>query len=221
MDAYEVGGQTFFNALYRWDDKRTPWLSRHGLTAAEYQAFFTEQTGKGFRLSNLTSYVEAGRVRYACIFEKKAGPAWIAYHGRTHAQQLAEVARLDKDGFGPVNVSVVSINGERSYAAFFEKDDGTSWRLHTALTPAQYEAKWEEEWKAGRRATYLSAYQHDGGVRFSAVFRTSRASPAGRHDLLVAQLGALIDEHVRAGRLTRCVAGYAVGGEARFGAVWR
>jgi len=76
-------------------------------------------------------------------------------------------------------VSVVSINGERSYAAFFEKDDGTSWRLHTALTPAQYEAKWEEEWKAGCRATYLSAYQHDGGVRFSAVFRTSRASPAG------------------------------------------
>lgn len=221
VDAYEVGGQTFFNALYRWDDKRTPWISRHGLTAAEYQASFTEQTGKGFRLSNLTSYVEAGRIRYACIFEKKAGPAWIAYHGRTHAQHLAEVARLDKDGFGPVNVSVVSINGERSYAAFFEKDDGTSWRLHTALTPAQYEAKWEEEWKAGRRVTYLSAYQHDGGVRFSAVFRTSSANPAGRHDLSVAQLGARIDEHVRAGRLTRCVAGYAVGGQARFGAVWR
>ncbi|MFN8716689.1 MAG: hypothetical protein ACK6DP_02995 [Gemmatimonas sp.] len=45
--------------------------------------------------------------------------------------------------------------------------------------------------------------------------------PGRRHNLTVAQLGALIDEHVRAGRLTRCVAGYAVGGEARFGAVWR
>ncbi len=75
VDAYEVGGQTFFSALYRWDDTRTPWISRHGLTAAECQAFFTERTGKGFRLSNLTLYVEAGRIRYACIFEKTAGPA--------------------------------------------------------------------------------------------------------------------------------------------------
>ena len=63
----------------------TPWVARHGMTAAEYQAEFDQWVGQGYRLTDVSGYNVNGTVRYAALWEKKAGPEWVARHGMSSA----------------------------------------------------------------------------------------------------------------------------------------
>jgi hypothetical protein len=226
LDGYEVSGLTFFNAIFRPRAGAPAWSARHGLTAAQYQSEFDTHTRDGFRLLNLASYLQGGQTRYACIFVKTAGPAWVAYHGLTADQHQARVNTLGADGFHPVNVSVVSIGGQRSYAAFWEKSNVGSWLLRSFLTGAEYQQQWNDNWAAGRRVAYLSACNHGGEPRFSAVFQQTgiegnEATTAGRHGLTASQYQTEYESRLGEGHLTRCVAGYAEGTSPRFAAIWR
>lgn len=226
VDGYEVSGQTFFNVIFRPRAGAPAWVARHGLNGAQYQDEFDKHTKEGYRLLNLASYLHAGQVRYACIFVKTAGPAWIAYHGLTADQHQARVNDLGPDGFRPTNVSVVSVNGQRSYAAFWEKKNVGSWLLKSFLTDDEYQQQWNDNWAAGRRVAYLSAYNHNGEARFSAVFQQTNiegneATTLGRHGLSSGQYQSEYETRLGQGYLTRCVAGYAAGASARFAAIWR
>jgi hypothetical protein len=226
VDGYEVSGRTYFNVIFRPRAGAPGWAARHGLTGAQYQTEFNTHTGDGYRLLNLTSYLSGGQVRYACIFVRTSGPAWIAYHGLTADQHQARVNDLSPDGYRPVNVSVVSINGQRSYAAFWERRNVGSWELRSFLTPDEYQQEWNDNSAAGRRVAYLTAYNHEGQVRFSAIFWQSNlegdeASTLGRHGLTSGQYQSEYQTRLGQGYLTRCVAGYAAGSSARFAAIWR
>lgn len=226
LDGYEVGGQTYFNVIFRPSAGAPAWAARHGMTAAEYQSEFNTRTGTGYRLLNLTSYLSGGQIRYASIFVKTAGPAFVAYHGLTADQHQARFDELGPQGYRPVNVSVVSINGVRSYAAFYEKKDVGSYMLKSFLTEAEYQQQWNENWAAGRRVAYLSAYNHNGAVRFSAIFQQTNiegneATTVGRHNLTSSGYQTEFDTRMSQGYLTRCIAGYADGASANFAAIWR
>lgn len=56
----------------------TPWVARHGMTGAEYQRQFDQWVGQGYRLTDVSGYNVNGTVRYAAIWEKSTGPAWVA-----------------------------------------------------------------------------------------------------------------------------------------------
>jgi hypothetical protein len=157
---------------------------------------------------------------------KTPGPGWTAYHGVTADQHQARVDELGPQGYRPVNVSVVSVNGHRSYAAFWEKKDTGSWLLKSFLTAAEYQQQWNDNWTAGRRVAYLSACNHSGDVRFSAIFQQTNiegnvATTVGRHGLTSGEYQSEYDSRLGQGYLTRCVAGYAAGGSARFAGIWR
>jgi hypothetical protein len=226
LDGYEVAGQTFFNAIFRPAAGAPAWAARHGMTGAEYQTEFNARTGAGYRLLNLTSYLHGSQVRYASIFTKTAGPAFTAYHGLTAEQHQAKFDALGPQGYRPVNVSVVSVNGVRSYAAFYEKKDVGSYRLKSFLTSDEYQQEWTANAAAGRRVAYLSAYNHNGTVRFSAIFQQTNiegndATTLGRHNLTASGYQSEYDTRLGQGYLTRCVAGYAAGNTAEFAAIWR
>ncbi|HKG20878.1 MAG TPA: peptidoglycan DD-metalloendopeptidase family protein [Blastocatellia bacterium] len=226
VDGYEVSGKTFFNVIFRPRAGSPAWAARHNLDGAGYQAEFDKHTKEGYRLLNLSSYLVGGHVRYACIFVKTGGPAWVAYHGQTAEQHQARVDSLGPDGFRPTNVSVVSVNGQRSYAAFWEKKNVGSWLLKSFLTENEYQQQWDDNSAAGRRVAYLSACNHNGEPRISAVFQQTdiegnEATTAGRHHLTSDQYQAEYESRLSQGYLTRCVAGYSLGASARFAAIWR
>jgi hypothetical protein len=226
LDGYEVANATFFNVIFRPSANAPAWVARHGMTGAQYQAEFNTQTGQGYRLLNLASYLSGGKIRYAAIFVRAGGPAWTAYHGLNAQQHQERFDDLSKKGYVPVNVSVVSIGGERSYAAFYEQKNVGSWRLKSFMTADEYQAEWNANWAAGRRVAYLSAYNHSGAVRFSAVFQQmniegNEATTTGRHGLTSSAYQSEYDDRLGDGFLTRCVAGYADGLVPRFAAIWR
>lgn len=222
VDGYEVKGKAYFNVIFR-PATSIPWAARHGMTGLEYQQEFNSFTKQGYRLSNLTSYVSGGAVRYAAIFEKRAGPAWRAYHGVDAKEHQAKFEAWTKEGYRPTNVSVTSA-GTPLFAAFYEKRDVGSFVHHSGLTAPAYQKAWTDNAKAGRSLAHVAAYQHGSSMRFSALFQQkveSNAGIVGRHNLTAAAFQVEFDKNLAAGYLTEMVAGYEVAAVARFAALWR
>ena len=223
VDGYDVNAKAFFNAIFRPADG-TGWIARHGLTGDQYQAEFNTQRKAGLRLMNLNSYLSGGALRYAAIFVKAAGPAWRAYHGRTADEHQALFDDWTAEGFRPVNVTVVSRLGQRSYTAFYVSADVGGFRLKSFLTPEEYQTEWTTNTAAGRQLAYLGAYSHMGSPRFSAIFQQKAAGSGatlGRHHLTSAAMQMEYDKSLGKGLLTRALTGYELHDRHQFAAAWR
>lgn len=220
VDGYEVGANTFFNAIFRAADG-VPWVARHGLTASRYQAEFTQWVGQGYRLVQVESYLQGGNIRYAAIFIKKAGPPFTAYHGRDAAghQQLFDT--LTAQGWVPVNISVVSPGGTRRHAALYEKRDAGTFWTKNFMTPAQYQAEFNANVQAGRKLVYLNAFRHGASPRLTAIWHQKAPAPfVARHGMTAPQFQTAFDANLAGGFLTRAIAGYEASGAPRFAAFW-
>ncbi len=57
------------------------WVTRHGLSAAQYQEAFNDFTGQGYRLKVVSGYQVGPEDRYAALWEKTSGPLFAARHG--------------------------------------------------------------------------------------------------------------------------------------------
>jgi hypothetical protein len=219
VDAYTVGGQTFFNVIFHPEDG-TPWVARHGLTGAGYQAEFDKWTKQGYRLALVDSYLSGGGIRYAAIFVKAAGPQWTAYHGLTADQHQQQFDALTKLGYVPVNITAVEVGGVLSFAALYEKRDVGSFVAQAFLTPADYQQQFDANAKAGRRLVYLNAYTYNGGPRFVAIWEQKAPAVVAHHGMTSSGYQAEFDAELAKGLLVRDVAGYEEGGQARFAAFW-
>ena len=220
IDGYEVGGSTFFNAIFRAADG-VPWVARHGLTASQYQAEFTQWVGQGYRLQHIESYLQGGAVRYAAIFVKKAGPAFTVYHGKDTAGHQQTFDTLIGQGWVPVNISVVSPGGARTHAALYEKLDAGSFWTKNFMTTAEYQAEFDANVQAGRKLVYLNAYRHGSGPRLTAIWhQKAPAQLVARHGMTGPQFQSAFDTNLAGGFLTRAIAGYEASGSARFAAFW-
>ena len=97
------------------------WVARHGMTSEQYQNEFDKLTGQGYRLTDVSGYSIGDQDRYAAIFEKKTGPAWVARHGMTSEQYQNEFDKLTGQGYRLTDVSGYSVGDQDRYAAIFEK----------------------------------------------------------------------------------------------------
>ncbi|WP_329100852.1 peptidoglycan DD-metalloendopeptidase family protein [Micromonospora sp. NBC_01699] len=223
IDAHEVDRSVFFNVIFHPKDGTT-WQHRVGMTGAEYQTQFDGMDREGHRLTNVTSYVQDGVVRYAAIFCKQAGPTLAAYHGASKADHQAQFETLTKGGFRPVNISIVSPADDPRFTAFYHREDVGAFDAPSFATSADYQAAFTTNTKAGLHLTYFSACQHAGGFRISAIFQErapGKGGTAGRHNMGSGQFGTELEDRRKADYLTRAVAGYVDGKTLRYGAAWR
>ena len=222
IDAYDVGGRTFFNLICRPRDG-VAWVARHGLTAAAYQAEVDRRADDGWRLAHVESYRNGTSTRYAAIFRRQNGPQWSAYHGLSADQHQSRFEELSAQGLRPINVSVVSAGGGLRYTALYERAEVGSFKLASKLTAAQYQVQTDANRAAGRGLAYLNAYVHDGSPRFSAIW-TAAAADGGflaRHGMSSSAYQNEFDEQAGSPRTLRLVTGYEDQGRHRFAALWR
>jgi uncharacterized protein (UPF0297 family) len=220
VSGYAVGVEERYAAI--WEKKDGPaWEARHGLKSAEYQKVFDELVGKGYRPVQVSGYAVDGEARYAAIWEKKAGPAWVARHRLTSAEYQKLFTELKDKGYGPVQVSGYAIGAEDRYAAIWEKKDGPAWEARHRLTSAEYQKVFDELVGNGYRPTQVSGCDVDGEARYAA-FWEKKAGPAweARHGLTSAEYQKVFDDLADKGYRLIQVNGYAVGGEARYAAIW-
>jgi murein DD-endopeptidase MepM/ murein hydrolase activator NlpD len=228
VDGFDVSGRPTFNAIFR-PRAGKPWAARHGLDAAGYQTEFDYWTdpARGYRVTQVDSYLDHGNVRYAVIFTKEAGPGQTAYHGVSEATHQSQFNTLTAAHWHPVNVSVVDVGGSRRVTALYEYVGAASdfgLVAYHGIPAAQYQTEYNNQGRAGLHLKYLNAYTLNGAVFYSAIWdahawAASGAEPAA-HGMTSAGYQTAWSNNTGAGYLTRFVTGVGAGGTAYFAALW-
>ncbi len=189
------------------------WVARHGLMATQYQGEFDKWAGQGYRLTWVSGYSVNGASRYAAIWEKKTGPAWVARHGLTAAQYQAEFDKHAAHGYRLVLVNGYRVDGGDRYAAIWEKASGPAWVARHGMTAAQYQAEFDQRARQGYRLKHVSAYSG----RYAAIWeKASGPAWVAKHGLTAAQYQSEFDKWAGQGyRLARIS-----GDGPRYTAIW-
>ena len=197
------------------------WVARHGLTAAQYQAAFTDFSGKGFRLVSVSGYDGGrGQARYAAVWKKQPGPAWSARHGLTAAQYQAAFNDFAEKGYRLSYINGYAVGNTAYYAAIWTKTGGPAMSARHGLNGAQYQAAVNEHVEKGYALTHVSAYTVGNTPYFAAIFEKGGPAWQARHGLTAAQYQAAFDQFGRQGYRLKMVSGYREGGTDRYAAIW-
>ncbi|MDZ8050531.1 MAG: hypothetical protein RMX68_011170 [Aulosira sp. ZfuVER01] len=210
VNGYGVNGQDRYAAI--WVKSGGPaWVARHGLTSSQYQSTFDQLVGQGYRLVNVSGYSVNGQDRYAAIWDKSNGPAWVARHGLTSSQYQSTFDQLVGQGYRLVDVSGYSVNGQARYAAIWEKSGGSAWVARHGLTSSQYQTTFDQLVGQGYRLVHVSGYSVNGQDRYAAIWDKS-GSPAwvARHGLTSSQYQSTFDQLVGQGYRLVDVSGYSI-----------
>ena len=220
-DGYDMGGEAYINFIFRTASGKK-WIAKHGMTSQQYQKSFDHYVKKGnYRLGWVDSYRRGNSIRYIAIFTQKSGGGQRAYHGLTPEQHQNRFNIWTADGWSPVNVSVVSIDGKRYYTAFYEQQQG-SFVLKSFLTRDEFDKINGQQKQKGRNLAYMNAYTHDHNLlpRFVAVWRSGISSGNYLPNVWGPSTTEEGGELGEKGYFTRFVTGYGVGNGHRFDAYW-
>jgi energy-coupling factor transporter ATP-binding protein EcfA2 len=120
VSGYNVGGQVRYAAI--WEKSNwPPCEARYGLTLAQYQQTFDDLTKRGYRLVHVSAYGIDGQAFYACIWEQRSGPNWLAITAVTAAEYERVSDDMKDQGFQLTEVSGYEVGGHDYYAAIWEK----------------------------------------------------------------------------------------------------
>lgn len=122
VSGYFDGNQDLYAAIWRKEPSPPAWQARHGLTSAQYQAFFDQVVGQGFKPVVVSGYSDGSQALYAAIFRKIAGaPAWQARHGLTPAQYQTTFNDLVGQGYRLELVNGYSVGSDDRIVAIWTK----------------------------------------------------------------------------------------------------
>jgi V8-like Glu-specific endopeptidase len=135
-----------------------PFIARHGLSAADYQAAFDQAIGQGFRLTCVSGYTVGGQDRYAAIWQQDGGPAFAARHGLSAGDYQATFDELVGQGFRLTCVSGYTVGGEDRYAAIWQQDGGPAFAARHGLTAGEYQETFDALVGAGMRLRRVAGF---------------------------------------------------------------
>ena len=197
------------------------YVARHGLSSAQYQAEFNKYVGQGYRLTAVDGYATPAGMRYAAMWQRRGGPAWVARHGMGAGTYQAEFNKYTKQGYRPSDISVSGLgNSAGNFAALWERRTGR-WVARHGLTSAQYQAAFDNATAKGYRPVHVDGYWTPAGVRYAAIWE-KRGGPrwVARHGLSSAQYQAAFNKLSGQGYSLVSVSGYWDGQQSRYAAIW-
>lgn len=225
LDFYDIAGTPYVNAVF--GEASQPIAGQIGMNGDEYQAFLSEWVeDKGFAIRQVESYLDEGKIRYAAIITEDDRPEQRAYHGKTEAMHEVEFLAARDDGFVPMNVSVVSLNGKRWYTTFYEKR-AIKFQMRSQLTAEAYQSEYESLAEEGYSVVSLNAYWHGEVPYYAAIWHQAGESQGAIHHALRDDYRASDALQLNAGRLPTIITGLDSGNanapiheRHAFGAVW-
>lgn len=119
VNGYGINGHAFYAAIWE-KNNGTAFVARHGMSSSDYQQAFNQYTGQGYRLADVCGYAVGNQTLYAAIWNKVAGPGYIARHGISGADFLSQNQQFLNQGFAPMHVSGYVEGGQDHYAGIWE-----------------------------------------------------------------------------------------------------
>jgi hypothetical protein len=172
LSGFGVGTSERFAAVFEKVDNG-PWVARHGLTAAQYQAEFNNWVGKGYRLRGVSPYTSGGQARYMAWWEKSPGPAWTARHGINEAAFRATLDSLTAQGFDLVSGGACKVGNTDHYSGLWEKRAQAS-RANHGMTGNAYQATFDRLVSEGFRPVFVAGYWGALPIDVNLRFRIQR-----------------------------------------------
>jgi hypothetical protein len=159
--------------------------------------------------------------RYAALWSRSDGPAWEARHELTEAEYQTTSDTMGARGYTLRNLSGYAVRGEARYAAIWEQSDGPERQARHGLTPAQYQAAFDQFAAQGFRLVQVSGYRVNLDVLFAAIWeRRSGAAWQARHALTAAEYRHALADLTAQGYRLAWMNAYSQGGRARYAAIW-
>lgn len=225
VDAYDVKGKTYFNVIFRPKRQNLAIEVRHDLSSGQLESLYKDLVDeKNYRLLQLESYNDDGKLRFAVIFVKRDGvpapqPAYLAQSAEKHQELFDKYTDM---GYVPVNVSVTSVKGKKYYSAFYEKRDVGNCKLRSSLTQQEYQQQFEEMSNKHWDQVYINAYRHKGKTYFSVIWYQNAGFEKYAAVRKASSSGYQSNYNTYAGYgyRTRCVTGYEEGKKHYFAAMW-
>jgi len=212
IDAYDLKGDVFFNMAFRTRTSSS-WLAKAGMRGLDFELELAENRAAGRCLRHLDVYrTGADQLRYAAVFKTKACAQQEVYHGLSASEHQLRFDALTAKGWAPVNVSVVSVGGDRIYAAFYEQQQG-DFSVQSFLTTDAI-SEHAANLGPGYEITYMDGYTHDLGQlpRYSAIWR-KRAKPVlSEFNIGGQQVGEVSAKLNQSGHHVRYITGFSMGG---------
>lgn len=221
IDGYSVGGKVYYNFV--WTPAPGAWKGYFGQTQTAFNDKLNQMKADGYNPVLIESYTRNGQVRYAAVYQKGKPGLWRVKSNRTTAQHDAILQQAKADGLKPVNVSVVSINGQRRYTALYRSDNIGSWQLKSQIKEADYQSVFNANKAAGRFPRYISAYKYGSEVYMSVIF-ASKPNGGGkaRHAMNGTQLQSEFNSAMSSGFRTKVITAFdGAASQHRYAAVWR
>ncbi len=220
IDGYSVGGKVFLN--YTWEPAKRPWRAYFGLTPSNFQANLDKAKQDGYAPLFIDSYLQAGKIRYAVIYEKGKPGKWRLRFNLNGQQHQENFNKAKANGLNPVTVSVISVNGQRRYTSLYRSDKIGSWYENPAIREADYQKVVNEQKAKGRLPIYLNGYMHKGTPYFSAIFASKyKNKTRARHGLSSGGYQSETEKAWKDGFEIQSVTAFdGAKSQHRFGAVW-
>ncbi len=169
IDFYDAGGKVYVNFIV--GPSKVKYRVRYRLTASELLSEVRKYVKHGnFKIKQIESYRDKGNTRFAYIFTVGKGPDPRIYMAKSEEFHLDAFKDLTSKGYHPVNISVVSVGGERKYTAFYQEGSVNGWALKSKVRAEDVDAVIAEWAKKGRGVSYTNAYFHDNRFYQSMVF---------------------------------------------------
>jgi hypothetical protein len=209
VNGYSVGNQDRYAAI--WEKKNCPqFVARHGMSSQDYQQAFDQLVGQqGYRLRLVSGYEVGGQDRYAAIWEKTAGPAFVARYGMTSQAYQQAFDQLGQQGYCLTWVSGYSLGNQDRYAAIWEKTSCPPFVARHGMSSGAYQQEFNQLTGQGYRLKLVSGYELGGQPTYAAIWEKTAGPPfVARHGMTPSQYQQEFDSLVNQGYRLSLVSGY-------------
>jgi CubicO group peptidase (beta-lactamase class C family) len=177
VSAHEASGAVRYEGI--WEQKSGPaWEAKANLSAAEYQQAFDTYTKQGYRPLHVWGYTSGGQPRFAVIFEKSNGLAWVARHNLNPAQYQQAFNQFTGQGYHVKVISGYNVGGTDYYTAIWEKSaTAFEWARH-GIAELSYQNVFDNMYYQGYRPVFISAFTSGSAARMNGVWENTNFSGA-------------------------------------------
>ncbi|MDT0453113.1 serine hydrolase [Streptomyces hesseae] len=172
LSVFRSGNDVLFSAIWE-QEEGLEWTAHHALTGDEYQALFNDLSSQGFRLRCVSPYEDQNGERFACVWDRYAGPAWEARHGLTAQEYQDEFDAQNQHGFRLVRVVGYSIGGQIRYAGIWEQSPGHPGKAAHGVAHDDYQGQFDANVAAGLRLVDVSGSMDGGSARYTTIWEST------------------------------------------------
>lgn len=137
VDGYPVGLPPGAAADYIsiWDNNNTlPWVARHGLTSADYQAEFDNWLSQGYRVYSVSAYAINGTPYFAALWVKDGLPDWYGRHNFLGASMFSDAVTGAQHDYQPIVIEPYNTGNDRHFAGVWIKK-ARAWSASGSANP--------------------------------------------------------------------------------------